>query len=144
LNWPAGLLLIFFFVILKVYSHEIHYLVLLDKYEVPTVVEPDQVMFHFNEALNCYYVYSYISSASLRITILYPPRINVIMRESQILDKESTRVMVVLRGITSSWTRNPPEEWLFSGESPAPGQGIHQRNGCSAGNYQLLDKESIG
>jgi hypothetical protein len=37
--------------------------------------------------------------------------------------------MVILPGITNSWTRNLPEEWLI---------------GYSAGNCQLIDKESTG
>jgi hypothetical protein len=34
--------------------------------------------------------------------------------------------MVILAGITTVWTRNPPEEWLFTG------------------NYQLIDEEFTG
>jgi hypothetical protein len=30
---------------------------------------------------------------------------------NQIMDKESKRGMVILPGITSSWMRNPLEEW---------------------------------
>jgi hypothetical protein len=33
-------------------------------------------------------------------------------------------LMVIKPGITSSWTKNPPEEWLFTG------------------TYQLMDEES--
>jgi hypothetical protein len=53
-----------------------------------------------------------------------------------------TRTIVILPGITLSWTRNPQEEWLFLWELPAHGGGIHRRNGYSAGNYQFIDEES--
>jgi hypothetical protein len=62
----------------------------------------------------------------------------------QLMDEESTGRMVILLGITSSWTRNPPEKFLFCWESPAHGRGIHRRNGYSAGNYQLIDEKSTG
>jgi hypothetical protein len=41
-------------------------------------------------------------------------------------------------------TRNSLEGWLFHWELPVPAheQGIYQRNGYSAGNNQLIDKES--
>jgi hypothetical protein len=50
--------------------------------------------------------------------------------------------MVILPGITTSWTRNLPEEWLFRRELPAHGRGIHLKNVYSAMNYQLSGKES--
>jgi hypothetical protein len=36
--------------------------------------------------------------------------------------------------ISSSWTRNPPEERLFRRERLAQGQGIHRINGIPQGN----------
>jgi hypothetical protein len=36
--------------------------------------------------------------------------------------------MGILPVITTSWTRNPPEEWLFRRELPAHERGIHRRN----------------
>jgi hypothetical protein len=45
--------------------------------------------------------------------------------EYQLSDKESIRGMVILLGITTSWTRNPPEEWLFEQELSAQRRGIH-------------------
>jgi hypothetical protein len=45
--------------------------------------------------------------------------------------------MVNLPGITSSWTRNQPEEWSFRRELPAYRQGIHPRNGIPLGNTDL-------
>jgi hypothetical protein len=59
----------------------------------------------------------------------------------QLLDEESTGGMV-WKDSTSSWMRNPPEEW-FGRTVPAPGRGIHRRNGLE-GQYQLLDGESTG
>jgi hypothetical protein len=50
--------------------------------------------------------------------------------------------MVIPPGITSSYKRNPPEEWLFHRELPAHIRGIHQKNGYSTGNYQLRHEES--
>jgi hypothetical protein len=50
--------------------------------------------------------------------------------------------MVILSGITTSWARNPPEEWLFGRELPAHRQAIHRKKGYYAGNYQLRDEES--
>jgi hypothetical protein len=35
-----------------------------------------------------------------------------------------------------------PEEWFFRQELPAHGRGIDQKIDYSAGNYQLLEKES--
>jgi hypothetical protein len=43
---------------------------------------------------------------------------------------------------TTSWTWNPPEKWLFRRQLPALRRGIHRKNGYSARNYQLRDKES--
>jgi hypothetical protein len=60
----------------------------------------------------------------------------------QLMDEESTRGMVIPLGITSSWTRNQPEEWLFYWELPAHGRGINQRNGYSTGNYLLMNTDS--
>jgi hypothetical protein len=45
-------------------------------------------------------------------------------------------------GAPYKWTRNPPEELLFSWKSPALGRGIHRKNGNSDGNYQFMDMES--
>jgi hypothetical protein len=42
------------------------------------------------------------------------------------MDVESTEGLVILPGITISWTRNPTDEWDFSG------------------NYKLVDEESTG
>jgi hypothetical protein len=50
--------------------------------------------------------------------------------------------MVNLPGITTSWTRNPLEEWLFRRELPAHGREIYWKKGYSVGNYKLLDEES--
>jgi hypothetical protein len=50
--------------------------------------------------------------------------------------------ITVLLGITCTKTRNPPEEWKFRWEAPAHKQGIHQVNGYSDGNYQLIEDES--
>jgi hypothetical protein len=36
----------------------------------------------------------------------------------QLLDEESTGRMIIPQGITSSWIRNPPEEWLFRWNDP--------------------------
>jgi hypothetical protein len=64
-------------------------------------------------------------------------------------------------GIISSWTRNPPEEWLFRRELPAYGRGIHRRDGILPGitiswtrnlseegdsttKYQLIDSDLDG
>jgi hypothetical protein len=53
--------------------------------------------------------------------------------------------MVILSGIiTTSWTRNPPKEWLFRLELPANGQEVHLKNGYFARNYQLRDEETSG
>jgi hypothetical protein len=60
------------------------------------------------------------------------------------MDEESTGGMVILPGITTSWTRNPPKEWLFCRESPAHGQGIPMKNVYSVGNYPFKDEESTG
>jgi hypothetical protein len=68
---------------------------------------------------------------------------------------------VILLGITSSRTRNLPEEYLFCCEVPAQGLGSHRRNGFppgitsswtrnlpvpeewnSARNHQLMDADS--
>jgi hypothetical protein len=62
----------------------------------------------------------------------------------QLIDEESTGGRVILPRTTSSWMRYPPEEWLFCQELLAHGRGIHQRNGYSAWNYQLMDDESTG
>jgi hypothetical protein len=48
---------------------------------------------------------------------------------------------VILPVITSSWTKNPLEEWLFRRELSALGLGIHLKNVYSAGFYQLWDEE---
>jgi hypothetical protein len=62
------------------------------------------------------------------------------------MDEDSNRGIVISQGITRSWTRNPPIEWLFAGnnqlkdedsivaigfrrEFPTHRQGIHQRKG---------------
>jgi hypothetical protein len=45
---------------------------------------------------------------------------------------------------TTSWTRNPPYDWLFCREFPAHTQGINWKNGYSARNYHLRVKESTG
>jgi hypothetical protein len=47
--------------------------------------------------------------------------------------------MVIPPQITSSLTRNSPDEWIFRRELPAYGRGIHRMNGYSAANYQLVD-----
>jgi hypothetical protein len=44
-------------------------------------------------------------------------------------EDESTGGMVIPQGITSSWTRNSPEEWLFRRNLPAQGRVTHRRNG---------------
>jgi hypothetical protein len=86
-------------------------------------------------------------------------------RNDQLRDEEFTGGMVILPRMTSSGTRNPPEEWLFCSGTrnppencysaqgrgihrrncyPAQGRGIHRRNGYPAGNDQLRDEESTG
>jgi hypothetical protein len=45
----------------------------------------------------------------------------------------SIRELPTLLWITNSWTRHPPEEWLFLRELPANRQGIHWRNGIPPG-----------
>jgi hypothetical protein len=65
-------------------------------------------------------------------------------RKHQLKDKESTAGMVIPPGITSSWRMNPQEEWQFRQDSPAHGKGIHRRNGNSARNHQLMEKEFTG
>jgi hypothetical protein len=50
--------------------------------------------------------------------------------------------MVILPGITTSWTRNTRGEWLSRRELAAHGRAIHLKNVNSAGNYQLMNEES--
>jgi hypothetical protein len=50
--------------------------------------------------------------------------------------------MVILPGITSSKTRNPPKELLFRWEIPVPALGKNRINGYSTGNHKFTDKES--
>jgi hypothetical protein len=57
---------------------------------------------------------------------------------------ESTGIIVIPFGITSSWARNSQEEWSFHVESQAPWRGIHQRNGHSTWNHKLLGEEFTG
>jgi hypothetical protein len=54
--------------------------------------------------------------------------------------------MVILPGVTTSWTRNPPEEWLFRLDLPPHGRGIHLNYDYSTGNYRyhLTDEETTG
>jgi hypothetical protein len=49
----------------------------------------------------------------------------------------SMEKMVILSGITTSWMRNPQEEWLFCWEFPA-----HRQGWGSARIYQLIDYKS--
>jgi hypothetical protein len=42
-------------------------------------------------------------------------------RNYHFMDEESTGGIVILQGITSSWIRNPPKEWLFCQEFLAQG-----------------------
>jgi hypothetical protein len=42
-----------------------------------------------------------------------------------LMDKESTGGMFIQPGTTSSWMRNPPEEYLICQELPSQGRGIH-------------------
>jgi hypothetical protein len=63
-------------------------------------------------------------------------------RNHQLMDEESTGGVAIPPGITSSWTRNPQEEWQFLQELPAHGQGIYRRNDNSARNHQLMDEEN--
>jgi hypothetical protein len=59
-------------------------------------------------------------------------------------------VKVILLGITSSWTRNPPEEWIFCWELPTQGPEIQMNNigFCQKlpyhrqGIHQLIDADS--
>jgi hypothetical protein len=55
-----------------------------------------------------------------------------------------TGYMAILLRITSSWTRNSPEEWLFRRKLPAHEQRIYRKNGYYTGNCQLRDEESTG
>jgi hypothetical protein len=41
---------------------------------------------------------------------------------------------------TTSWMRNPPDDWLFCREFPAHRLGINWKNGYSARNYHLRDR----
>jgi hypothetical protein len=67
--------------------------------------------------------------------------------------------MVIQPGITTSWTRTPPEEWLFHQESLDQERGmqlrngippeitthkqeIHPKNGISLGIKQLMEGDS--
>jgi hypothetical protein len=53
-----------------------------------------------------------------------------------------TGEMVILLRFTTSWTRNPTEEWLFRRESLAHERGILQMNGYSSGNHQFREEDS--
>jgi hypothetical protein len=46
----------------------------------------------------------------------------------------NTVYKVILPGITSSRTRNPPEEWSLHRELPAQELGSHRRNGYRQGS----------
>jgi hypothetical protein len=84
-------------------------------------------------------------------------------RNYDLVDKESTGGMVIPPRNTSSWTWNPPEEYLFRWERPDKRRGIHLRLGFhfelraqrrwlypikgkrtdnSAGSYQLIYVDS--
>jgi hypothetical protein len=64
-------------------------------------------------------------------------------RNYQLMDEESTWWMLIQPAITSQWTRNLPEKWLFRQES-AHRRWIHRWSGYSAGNYKVMDEESPG
>jgi hypothetical protein len=72
---------------------------------------------HSNESWNCYHTEDFSST-----NYLYSPSKNVAVCGTM-------GYMVNLLGLTSSWTRNSQEEWLFRWELPANGRGIHPRNG---------------
>jgi hypothetical protein len=58
----------------------------------------------------------------------------------------STGWIVILPGITSSLTRNLPEEWFFRQEIPAQGQEIHPKNGIPLGitnSWKLIQTGEI-
>jgi hypothetical protein len=60
-----------------------------------------------------------------------------------LMDEESTGGMVILPGITSLWTRNPPVKVLFRRELQAQPGGIHApEEWDSAENYQLIYADS--
>jgi hypothetical protein len=62
-------------------------------------------------------------------------------RNYNLMNEESTGGIDIPPGITSSWTRNTPEECLFSRESSIQGRGIHRKKRDSARNYRLIDEK---
>jgi hypothetical protein len=64
----------------------------------------------------------------------------------QNMDKESIAGIVIKQGITKSWTRNPPEEWVSAGnyQLMTVGSTEGKDKWDSAWNYQVMDEESTG
>jgi hypothetical protein len=90
-------------------------------------------IFHFNgififNVFLCFRSFSVRNPGTFTIRrIFYHKMPTLTLQFPQLAIAVKTGIKAVLPGIISSWTRNPPEEYLFRWELPAHEQGIHRR-----------------